>query len=311
LNYSIKEAYNDFIKNVETEYNLINSIESKSDKSNYTIIEEINYLRIYIDLDKKSLDDFFEEAKKIFKKLKILFNSLKQIVNSNINQYHYINNIFPQQITENNYKINNNNILRNYNNNAKILKSKTVKTPLSKSFTTNSSYKLLAKNSLKKTQKEISEKDKKINYLQKKLKILEQNNTKLFRNFNAISSQKIDYEKKLKELTSKYEQLQKKFILLEQNTYDYRTEEKKNSNYEEEELDLKKMAKGAKEKNFSQDMNIDYPGLLSQKEKIKEVIYKYNTLVELVKTLIPNVNQNESNRSIINDIIKAIFGRNP
>ena len=48
---------------------------------------------------------FFEEAKKIFKKLKILFNSLKQIVNSNINQYHYINNIFPQQITENNYKI--------------------------------------------------------------------------------------------------------------------------------------------------------------------------------------------------------------
>ena len=313
LNYSIKEAYNDFIKNVETEYSLINSIESKLDKSNHTIIEEINYLRIYIDLDKKSLDDFFEEAKKIFKKLKILFNSLKQIVNSNINQYHYINNIFPQQITENNYKINNNNILRNYNNNAKILKSKTVKTPLSKSFTTNSSYKLLAKNSLKKTQKEISEKDKKINYLQKKLKILEQNNTKLFRNFNAISSQKIDYEKKLKELTSKYEQLQKKFNLLEQNTYDYKTEEKKNSNYEEEELefDLKKMAKGAKEKNFSQDMNIDCPGLLSQKEKIKEVIYKYNTLVELVKTLIPNVNQNESNRNIINDIIKAIFGRNP
>ena len=212
LNYSIKEAYNDFIKNVETEYSLINSIESKSDKSNHSIIEEINYLRIYIDLDKKSLDDFFEEAKKIFKKLKILFNSLKQIVNSNINQYHYINNIFPQQITENNYKINNNNILRNYNNNAKILKSKTVKTPLSKSFTTNSSYKLLAKNSLKKTQKEISEKDKKINYLQKKLKILEQNNTKLFRNFNAISSQKIDYEKKLKELTSKYEQLQKNLI---------------------------------------------------------------------------------------------------
>ena len=142
---------------------------------------------------------------------------------------------------------------------------------------------------------------------------MEQNNTKLFRNFNAISSQKIDYEKKLKELTSKYEQLQKKFNLLEQNTYDYRTEEKKNTNYEEEELefDLKKMAKGAKEKNFSQDMNIDYPGLLSQKEKIKEVIYKYNTLVELVKTLIPNVNQNESNRNIINDIIKAIFGRNP
>ena len=231
LNYSIKEAYNDFIKNVETEYNLINSIESKSDKSNHSIIEEISYLRIYIDLDKKSLDDFFEEAKKIFKKLKILFNSLKQIVNSNINQYHYINNIFPQQITENNYKINNN-ILRNYNNNTKILKSRTVKAPLSKSLTTNSSYKKLSKNCIKKTQKEILEKDKEIIYLQKKLKILEQNNAKLFKNFNTISNQKIDYEKKLKELTSKYEQLQNKFILLEQNSYDYRTEEKKNSNYE-------------------------------------------------------------------------------
>ena len=71
------------------------------------------------------------------------------------------------------------------------------------------------------------------------------------------------------------------------------------------------MAKGAKAKNFSQDMNIDYPGLLSQKEKIKEVIYKYNTLVELVRTLIPMVKQNESNRNIVNEIIKATFGIYP
>ena len=79
----------------------------------------------------------------------------------------------------------------------------------------------------------------------------------------------------------------------------------------EEEYDLKMMAIGAKGENFSQDMNIDNPQLLSMKEKIKEVIYEYNTLAELVKNLIPNVNQNKSNEDIINDIIKVIFGKSP
>ena len=68
LNYSIKSVYTDFIKNIEKEYYFINLLESKIDKSNLSLIEAINYLRIYIDLDKKSLDDFFAEAKIIFKK---------------------------------------------------------------------------------------------------------------------------------------------------------------------------------------------------------------------------------------------------
>ena len=309
LNYSIKEVYNDFIKNIEKEYNLINLIESKSDKSNTTIKEAFIYLRIYIDLDKKSLDDFLEEAQKIFKKLKILFNSIKQPIRANINQYHYINNIFPQQMTENNYKINNN-ILRSYNNNERSLKHKATKSDI-KSFTTkNSNNNSLSKNSIKKSQIEITKKDNEIDYLQKKLKILEQNNSKLFKNFNSIYNQKIQYEKKLKELTTKYEELKEKYIKLEQISYDYKTEEKKNPNLEEE-YDLKMMAIGAKGENFSQDMNIDNPQLLSMKEKIKEVIYEYNTLAELVKNLIPNVNQNKSNEDIINDIIKVIFGKSP
>ena len=310
LNYSIKEVYNDFIKNIEKEYNLINLIESKSDKSNTTIKEAFIYLRIYIDLDKKSLDDFLEEAQKIFKKLKILFNSIKQPIRANINQYHYINNIFPQQMTENNYKINNN-ILGSYNNNnERILKPKTTKS-LMKSFTEkNSSNNSLSKNSIKRSQIEMKKKDIEINYLKKKLKILEQNNSKLFKNFNSIYNQKIQYEKKLKELTTKYEELKEKYIKLEQISYDFKTEEKKNPNLEEE-YDLKMMAIGAKGENFSQDMNIDNPQLLSMKEKIKEVIYEYNTLAELVKNLIPNVNQNKSNEDIINDIIKVIFGKSP
>ena len=87
LNYSIKSVYTDFSKNIEKEYYFINLLESKIDKSNLSLIEAINYLRIYIDLDKKSLDDFFAEAKIIFKKMKIIFASLKQLIN-NYNQYH-------------------------------------------------------------------------------------------------------------------------------------------------------------------------------------------------------------------------------
>ena len=213
-------------------------------------------------------------------------------------------------MTENNYKINNN-ILGSYNNkNERTLKPKTTKS-LMKSFTEkNSSNNSLSKNSIKKSQIEITKKDNEIDYLQKKLKILEQNNSKLFKNFNSIYNQKIQYEKKLKELTTKYEELKEKYIKLEQISYDFKTEEKKNPNLEEE-YDLKMMAIGAKGENFSQDMNIDNPQLLSMKEKIKEVIYEYNTLAELVKNLIPNVNQNKSNEDIINDIIKVIFGKSP
>ena len=70
------------------------------------------------------------------------------------------------------------------------------------------------------------------------------------------------------------------------------------------------MAKGAREKNYSQDMNIDNPAILAIKEKLREIINKYNTLVDLVRNLILNVDKNYANENIINDIIKIIFGIN-
>jgi CO dehydrogenase/acetyl-CoA synthase beta subunit len=87
LNFSIKEIYIDFIKNNKEENSLINSLEKKLDKKDRSTLEIINILKIYIDLDKKAFDDFFEEAKIIFRKMKILFNSLKQYLNDN-NQIH-------------------------------------------------------------------------------------------------------------------------------------------------------------------------------------------------------------------------------
>jgi len=306
LNYSIKEVYKDFIKNVEKEYNLINLIESNLEKSNKSLIEIINYLRIYIDLDKKSLDDFFEEAKTIFKKMKIIFNSLKQLIYSN-HQYLHINNIFPRQLKEkeNKSNLNNNSVRYSYINNAVKIVQK-ARTPIKSRTPINSVVSLTSQNSFKKMKLEISEKDKEIKNLNHKLKILEKNNTELYKNFNLTSIQKIENDKKLKEITKKYEELQIKYSQLEQNCYDLKSDENKNSNYEEE-FDLKMMAKGVREKNFSQDMNIDNPGLFSMKEKIKDVIYKYNTLVELVKNLLPTINKNNENEYIIDSIIKIIF----
>ena len=53
----------------------------------------------------------------------------------------------------------------------------------------------------------------------------------------------------------------------------YKTDEQNMSGYEEE-FDLRKMATGARDKNRSEDINIDYPGL-----QIKYYYLKLNVLI--------------------------------
>lgn len=305
LNYSIKELYTDFTKNVETEYYFINLLESKTDKSDTSIIEIINYLRIYKDLDKKSMEDFFEEAKIIFKKMKVLFNSLKQLINSNnSNNNHCINNILQKQKTSYNYIQIKNNLI----NNTDKLRPK-AQTPIRMRTPNNSNVSLTTQNSLKIIRLKISERDKEINNLKKKLKILEQKNNQFFQDFKSATKEKFEIENKFREITKRYEELQIKYSQLEKNCYDYKSNDDGKNSYEVE-YDLKMMAKGAREKNYSQDMNIDNPAILALKDKLREVVHKYNTLTDLVKNLILNVNKNYKNENIINDIIKIIFGIN-
>lgn len=302
LNFSIKALYRDFNENIDKECYYINILESKIDKSNPSIIEAINFLKIYIDLDKKAINDFFEEAKTIFKKMKVMFNELKQLINNN-NQYHYINNIFPQQITSNNYNINNNNNLSkkfdNIKNDSEIMapennkRLKTI-TPIKLAASKNLNNSLNLHSSFKKNKSEIPEKDKEIKYLKNKLIIL--------------SNQKKASDKMLQELSKNYEELKNKYSNLEKICYDFKSADRRNSNYEEE-FDLKKITRGVKEKNLSQDMNIDNPGLLAMKEKFGELRNKYNTLVDLVKNLLLTVNKNKINEQLFDDIIKIIFGK--
>ena len=305
LNYSITELYTDFTKNVETEYYFINLLESKTDKSDTSIIEIINYLRIYKDLDKKSMEDFFEEAKIIFKKMKVLFNSLKQLINSNnSNNNHCINNILQKQKTSYNYIQIKNNLI----NNTDKLRPK-AQTPIRMRTPNNSNVSLTTQDSLKIIRLKISERDKEINNLKKKLKILEQKNNQFFQDFKSATKEKFEIENKFREITKRYEELQIKYSQLEKNCYDYKSNDDGKNSYEVE-YDLKMMAKGAREKNYSQDMNIDNPAILALKDKLREVVHKYNTLTDLVKNLILNVNKNYKNENIINDIIKIIFGIN-
>ena len=77
------------------------------------------------------------------------------------------------------------------------------------------------------------------------------------------------------------------------------------SNYEEE-FDLKKMARGVKEKNRSQDINIDYPGIQHIKEKYRELYFYYNSLEELIKKMLLCSTCTNKNRAYIVELCKIV-----
>ena len=95
-------------------------------------------------------------------------------------------------------------------------------------------------------------------------------------------------QKKNKELQFKLEEKQ-----VQEEISGYKTDDLNFSNYEEE-FDLKKMANGAREKNRSEDINIDYPGMQGIKDKYKDLQEKMNMLIEQVKILISNINCNNN-----------------
>ena len=98
-------------------------------------------------------------------------------------------------------------------------------------------------------------------------------------------------------------QLEEKEI--RKNCYDNKSEGGNMSNYEEE-FDLRKMAKGAKDKNRSQDINIDYPGVQAIKEKYRELDFYYNSLEGLVKKLLLTIQCTPKNKTYITELCKIV-----
>ena len=85
----------------------------------------------------------------------------------------------------------------------------------------------------------------------------------------------------------------------------YRTDGFNMSNYEEE-FDLKKMVNGARDKNRSEDINIDYPGVQSIKDKYKELVQNMNLLQEQVKILISNISINNKIKPQVSQICQLM-----
>ena len=110
-------------------------------------------------------------------------------------------------------------------------------------------------------------------------------------NINILLNKK---NKEISDLKDKNKELQYK--LEEKEAKDecsrYKTEDANLSNYEEE-FDLRKMASGARAKNRSEDINIDYPGIQGVKERLKEVQFRLKNLEEQVKILISKVKCND------------------
>ena len=108
---------------------------------------------------------------------------------------------------------------------------------------------------------------------------------------NKYLGQLNEAERKISLLQNKNKELQFKLDekQVEREFSGYRTEDYNFSNYEEE-FDLKKMVNGAREKNRSEDINIDYPGVQSVKDKYKKLLQNMHLLEEQVKILISNIN---------------------
>ena len=122
------------------------------------------------------------------------------------------------------------------------------------------------------------------------------------------------FTKELTEAKKQIEQLKKKNVELvtqledkeiNKNFFDNRSEDANKSNYEEE-FDLRKMAKGAKEKNRSQDINIDYPGIQTYKEKVRELEFYYNSLENLVKKLLLTIQCNPKNKTYVAELCRIV-----
>ncbi len=126
-------------------------------------------------------------------------------------------------------------------------------------------------------------------------------------NYEALEKELKEAKKEINSLKKKNEdlfnQLEEKEI--KNNCGQYKSEDGNISNYEEE-FDLRKMAKGAKDKNRSQDINIDYPGVQQIKEKYRELDFYYNSIEGLVKKLLVTSQCTAKNKTYVTELCRLV-----
>jgi hypothetical protein len=124
---------------------------------------------------------------------------------------------------------------------------------------------------------------------------------------NNILNQLNDANKQINTLQNKNKELQYQLEekQVQKDLSGFRTEDVNFSNYEEE-FDLKKMVNGARDKNRSEDINIDYPGVQGIKDKYKELLQNMNMLEEQVKILLCNISCNNKIKPQITQICQLM-----
>ena len=66
------------------------------------------------------------------------------------------------------------------------------------------------------------------------------------------------------------------------------------------------MVNGAKKRNQSEDIKIDYPGLSNMKQKYEELEKKFRNLEQAVINLLNNIKCNNKIKSMVIDVCKAL-----
>ena len=129
--------------------------------------------------------------------------------------------------------------------------------------------------------------------------------------YNSLVNKLNEANQEIKELKKKNKELL--FQLEEKEVKSafsgYKTEDVNGSNFEEE-FDLKKMVNGARDKNRSEDINIDYPGIQGIKEKYNELEFRFNNLVEQVQILIGNISVSQKIKPQVSQICQ-LMGYSP
>ena len=337
-NYKRKEieresTNNKYIKQINDMNNNIlftNKLIEQKDELIKKLNEENNNYnnKNYLDLEKER-DDYkfqFEQMKKKYLNIKEILENKKtnlnpqqdnlDILKIKLNDMQLENEKLLKEIKEIKEDNLNQNIIQNdngLNNNTKelTLENSKLKESLSK-----------AKENISKLESDIKKKDDELEglrafifKLQSKIEKTEENNrndyspiinSKEQGNNNIIINKLNNAEKKIKMLQDKNKELTYKLEEKQERDFSgYRTEDNNFSNYEEE-FDLKKMVVGSKEKNRSEDINIDYPGVQGLKEKFKENERRFVLLEEQVKILISNINFNNKIKPQITQICQIM-----
>ena len=163
---------------------------------------------------------------------------------------------------------------------------------------------------------EYNELQKQYQALEIKYKLLKKNNPNINtpnksktedKQVEKLSQEVADLKKEIEQLKKKNNELiaQLEDKEIKKNFYDNRSEDANKSNYEEE-FDLRKMAKGARDKNRSQDINIDYPGIQTYKEKIRELEFYYNSLETLIKKLLLTIQCTPKNKTYVTELCRMV-----